>query len=115
MVVFGQKRLYSGKVIVIRQTDCIRQSGCTRKNVVEFGQMWLYSCKVVVFGKIESIRTKLVVFGQKLFYTGRSGSIRAKVAVFGQGSCIRAKWLSSGKVVVFEQMWLYLVKVFLVG
>ena len=55
--------------------------------------MWLYSCKVIVFGKIESIRAKVVVFGQKLFYTGRSGFIRAKVVVFAQGSSIRAKWL----------------------
>ena len=31
VIVFGQKRLYSG-------------------NVVVFGQKWLYSCKVVVFG-----------------------------------------------------------------
>ena len=38
------------------------------------------------------IREKLVVFGQKLFYTGRSGSIQAKVVVAGQ------KFLYSGKV-----------------
>ena len=37
------------------------------------------------------------------------------MVVFGQGSCIRTNWLYSGKVVVFEQMWLYLVKVFVFG
>ena len=39
---------------------------------------WLYSSKVVVFG-------------QKLFYSGKSGCSGAKVVVFGQ------KWLYSGK------------------
>ena len=37
----------------------------------------------------------MVVFRQKLLYSGKSGCIRAKVVVFGQ------KWLYSGKVVVF--------------
>ena len=46
---------------------------------------------MVVFGKRESIRAIVVVFGQKLFSTGRSGSIRAKVVVIGQ------KWIYSGK------------------
>ena len=56
---------------------------------------------MVVFGKREFIRAIVVVFGQKLFFTGRSGSIRAKVVVFGQSSCIRAK------VVVIGQKWIY--------
>ena len=28
----------------------------------------------------------------------------------GKGGCIRAKWLCSGKVIVFGQKWLYLGK-----
>ena len=43
----------------------------------------------------------MLLFGQKWFYSDKSGSIRAKVAVFGQNGCIRAK------VVVFVQKWLY--------
>ena len=69
--------------------------------MVVFGQKFLYSGKVVAFGKRESIRAKVVLIGQKLFYTGRSGSIRAKVVVFGQSSCIRAK------VLVIGQKWIY--------
>ena len=46
----------------------------------------------------------MVVFGQKRFYTGRSGSIWANFVVFGQGSCIRVK------VVVFDQSGCYLGK-----
>ena len=37
---------------------------------------------------------------------GQSDSIRAKTVVFKQSSCIRVKWLYSGKVDVFEQKWL---------
>ena len=59
---------------------------------------------MVVFGKKESIRAKVVVFGQKLFYTGRSVSFRTKVVVFGQSSCVRAK------VVVIGERWIYLGK-----
>ena len=43
----------------------------------------------------------MVLFGQKLFYSGKSGSIPAKAVVFVQ------KLLCSGKVVVFGQKWLY--------
>ena len=42
MVVFGQNWLYSGKVVVIGQSNCIPEFGCIRAKVVEFG-------KVVVF------------------------------------------------------------------
>ena len=65
MVVFGQKWLYSGKVVV-------------------FGQKWLYSGKVV-----------LVVLGQKWLYSNKGGCIWAKVVVlrkvvvFFQSGCIR--------------------------
>ena len=50
MDVFGQKCLYSGKVVVFGQSGFfrakvveLRQSGCTRAK-------WLCSCKVVVIG-----------------------------------------------------------------
>ena len=56
MVVFGQKLLHSGKVVVFRQSGCI----WTR---------WLYSGKKVVIGK-------------KRLYSGKMCSIRAKVVVF---------------------------------
>ena len=51
----------------------------------------------------------MVVFGQKLFYSGKSsfiwesGCIRSKVVVFGQSGSIGAKKLYSGKLVVFGQ------------
>ena len=53
---------------------------------------------------------KVVLFGQKLLYSGESCCIGAKIVVFGQNGCNRAKWLYSGKVVVFGQKWLYLDK-----
>ena len=98
MVVFGQKRLCSGKAVVFENNwlySCsvivFGQSGCIRakwlhsgKNVV-FGQKWLYSGKVVVIGKsgrnlskllystkVVVFRAKVVVFLQKLFYLGKS-------------------------------------------
>ena len=48
------------------------------------GQIWLHLRKVVVFG-------------QKRLYSGKSGCIRAKVVLFDQ------KMLFLGKVVVLEQ------------
>ena len=42
---FGQKSLYSGKVVVFAIGACIREK------VVVLGQKWLYSGKVVVFRK----------------------------------------------------------------
>ena len=44
---------------------------------------------------------KVVVFGQKWFYSGRSGSTRAKLMLFGQNCCVRTK------VVLFGQKWFY--------
>ena len=64
VVVFGQKWLYSGKVVVFRKSCCIRVK------VVVFGQKWFY------FGKSGCIRARKVVFGQ-------SGCIREKVVLFG--------------------------------
>ena len=45
MVVFGQKWLYSAKVVVVEQ------SGCNRAKVVVFGKKMLFLGKVVVFGQ----------------------------------------------------------------
>ena len=56
---------------------------------------------MVVIGQSGFIWAKLVVSGQKWFYSGKRGSIRAKVVVFGQICCIRAK------VAVFGQKQLY--------
>ena len=58
MVVFGQKLLYSGKVVVFGQSCCIQE-------------------KVVYSGKV-------VLFRKNCLYSGKSGSIQAKVDVFGQ-------------------------------
>ena len=69
--------------------------------MVVFGQKLFYS------GKNGCIRAKGLVFRQMRLYSGKmvvfgkSGCIREKVVVFGQNGCIRAK------VVVFWQEWLY--------
>ena len=71
----------------------------------------------------------MVVFGQKLLYSGKSGCIRAKKVLFGPGFCILAEvvvfgqnWLYSSnsgcikaKVIVFGQKWLYSGKVVIFG
>ena len=81
-----------------------------------FGQKWLSLNKVLVFK-------------QKLLYSGKSGClsmcgcIQEKVVVFGQVGCIRAKWLYSGKSAQFlakvvvlgmygcmQKRWLYMGK-----
>ena len=65
MVVFGQKRLYSGK------------SGCNRAKVVVFRQSWYIRSKTVVFGQSGCIRSKVVVIVQ-------IASMRAMFFLFGQ-------------------------------
>ena len=49
MVVLGQSGCIWAKVVVIRQTGCIRKR-------------WLYSGKVVIFGKSGNVMAKVVVF-----------------------------------------------------
>ena len=73
MVVFWQKWLYSGKVVVFGQSCCNR-------------------AKFVVFGKIV-VFWKVVVFGEKWLFLVKSGFIRAKVVVIEKICCIRAMWL----------------------
>ena len=64
---------------------------------------------MVVFLQRNCIRVKMVVIGQKWFYSGKSFTrvkvvnlrqkfciFQAKVLVFGQSGCIRATWLYSG-------------------
>ena len=62
--VFGQKLLYSGKVVV-------------------FGQ----SCSIYKLDKRCCNRAKVVVIGQKWFYSGKSGSIRAKWLYSSKSGC----------------------------
>ena len=51
MVVFGEKRLYSGKSCCIRgKVVLLQRSGCIWANMVVFGQKGFYSGKVIVFG-----------------------------------------------------------------
>ena len=45
MVVIGERWLYSGKVVVFGQSDCIRAE------VVVFGLKWFYWGNKVVFGQ----------------------------------------------------------------
>ena len=56
----------------------IVQSGCIRAKVIEFGQKWLY------FGKSSCNRAKclylvkkVIVFGQKWLYSRKTGCIRS--------------------------------------
>ena len=77
-----------------------------------FKQNCCFREKVVVFDQFSG---KVVVFGQKWFYSGKSGSIQAKwlysgkVVVFRKCSCIL------GIVVVFGKEWLYSGKVAVFG
>ena len=49
------------------------------------------------------------VFGQKLWFFGKSDCIRAEVDLFGKMAVFGKKWLFSGK------MWLYSDKVVVFG
>ena len=62
----------------------IRQSGCIRAKVVVFGQKMLYSGKSGCVHAKWLCLGKVVVFGQKLFYSGKSACIVAKVVVIGK-------------------------------
>ena len=61
-------------------------------------------------GKFGCIRAKVLVLGQKFLYLGKIGYIQVKLIVLRQGGWDLgkrgynlAKWLYSGKVVVFGQ------------
>ena len=74
MVVFGQERFYSGRVVVFEQNCCIRVK------VVVFVQKWLLS------GKSGCILANGQYWDKRDCIQG-SGCNRANVVVFGQ------KWL----------------------
>ena len=73
-------------MVVLGQTGCIRAKW---SKVVVFGQKWFYSGKIVVFVQSGCIRANWL-------YSGKSVCILTKVVVFGQGGCIRVRWLYSG-------------------
>ena len=73
-------------------------------------------------GKSEFFWAKVVLLGQKKFYSDRSCSIRAKVVVFGQSCCNRVivvvlgqKWFYSGKICCVLEKLMYLGKVVVFG
>ena len=77
VVVFGQKWLYSVKVVLFGKVAVFGQGGCIQAKVVVFGQKLLYS------GKSDGIRANEVIFEQ-------SGCVLAKVVVIGKSGCMRA-------------------------
>ena len=103
MVEFGQKWLYSGKVVVFERKllysirSCNRESGCIWVKAVVFGQNWLYSGKkdfirgkwlysgtVDVIDKKVVVLGKVIVFLQKWLCSSKNGCVREKVGVFRQ-------------------------------
>ena len=64
------------------KSGCIRgKSGCNRANVVLYGIFCCIPAKWLYFGKV-------IVFGQKVLYSGKSGCIRAKLVGFWQGGLL---------------------------
>ena len=98
MVAFGQKCLYSGKsscflakVVLIGQGGFIRPKVVVFRQELDFAQSGSMRAKVVVFGQSGCIRVKgccirarwfysdkVVVFGQKWLYAGKTGYIGQK-------------------------------------
>ena len=76
VVLFEQKWLYSGNVVVFGQRGFIRKQWLCSCKVVVFGQCGCIRAKVVELGKSGCIGAKLVV--RKLIYSIKSGCIRAK-------------------------------------
>ena len=56
-----------------------------------------------VIGQSGCFREKVLVFLQKLLYSGKSGFIRSKLLYSGKNCSIWLKWLYSTKVVLFVQ------------
>ena len=66
MIVFGQKWLYSGKVVEFGQKYLyLCTSGCNREKTGCIRAKWLYSGKVVVFEQKWLYSSKVDVLGQK--------------------------------------------------
>ena len=78
--------MYLAKVVVFRQTGCVRAKLLYSGKVLVSGQKWLY------FVKSGWVRAKWL-------YPGKSVCIRAKGVVFGQKSCDHTN------VVVFGLKW----------
>ena len=96
MLVFGQKLMYSCKVVEILQSDCILAKVVVigPKFCFVIGQGCCIRAKVVVFGQRGCIRANFDVFLQKWLYSG--------IVIF-----FEQKLFHSGKRVVFGQKWLY--------
>ena len=98
MTLFGQMMLYSNKNSCIRakwfnsgKSGCIRvkvlysgKPGYRWAKVVLFWQKLTYSGKVVLFGKV-------VVFGQKWLYSCESGCVRANLLYLVKDGSTRTK------------------------
>ena len=54
------------------------KSGCIRKKLLYLGKSDYFGPKVIF------IWARVVLFGQKWLYLGKSGSLRGKVVLFGQ-------------------------------
>ena len=120
MAAFGQKLLYSCKLVILGRSGCIRQSAC----IGEIGSIW---ANVVVFEESECIWLKSCIIPQKWLDFGKSGIIRGKWLYSGKAvvfeesgcirkiGCIRAKWLYSSKMVVFRQSGCNWAKEFVLG
>ena len=63
---------------------------------------------MVVFGQGGCILEKVIVFGQKMFHSGKSGCIRAKWLCSGKNCSIRPINLYSGKNGCIRARWLCL-------
>ena len=108
MVVFGQRWLNSGMVVVFRPSWFYSGKSCFIRETEFTRQSWLYSGKEVVFGQKCCIRANMVVYGQYC-------NIWTKVVVFDQSDCNRAKAVLYGKSGFIRPECLYSVKVVLFG
>ena len=77
MVVFGQSGCIWAKGVLFKQSAYIRQNWLYSCKVVVFWQSDCILAKVVVLGEIGCNREKVVLFGQKWLFLG-------KAIVFGQ-------------------------------
>ena len=78
VVVFGQKWLYSGKIVCIRakcfcsgKMIVIEEGGCIWPSIVVAFVALLHLYKVVLFGQSCCIKAKVVGFGQTWLYSGK--------------------------------------------
>ena len=94
-------------MVVFVLSGRIRANWLFSVKVAVFGQIWLYTSRVVVCEQSASIRAKSILFGQSCC-NRQSSCILAKVVVFGQKRLYSGKsgcfW---AKDVLFWQKWLY--------